>query len=172
MGPFAKDAEVAIYFNVRLAGNLVKFSPEVVARLGEIANRVPRPMTELAHDVYDKVSAMNMSDANVDVLNDCFRARYSSQVKEATDLCADLAGDTMATLTAICKLSEPVSAAEVFASAFPNVDLAHHKLFSEGVAKQLDMLCQSSVLLRKTEQKYEIVDSFRRYALKIVLGIA
>jgi hypothetical protein len=172
MGPFKTDEEVAGYFRARLAGNPITFASEVSSRLGEIANRVPRPMTELAHDVYEAAQKRNMVEADPSLLTECFRIRYPREVKRAADLCADLSPETMNLLEALCRYAGPASALDLVKQAFPLIPTTHQALMANGVASQLDKLCQSAAILQKTDDKYGIVDSVSRYALKSVLGLA
>lgn len=169
MGPFKTDEEVEAYFRARLTGNTIRFSPEISSHFGEIANKVPRPMTDLAHDVYDAALRENLTDVNLPLLDKCFRDRYTGEVKRAIDLCSDLSPETMTVLKALCQHPDFATPLDLAKDAFSGMPTSVAVSF---VSSQLDKLCQSSSILQKTDDKYSIVDSFSRYALKMALGLA
>jgi len=124
----------------------------------------------LAHDVYDAAVRMEKKDVEVSLIDECFRIRYPAEVKQATDLCADLSVQMMTVLKALCRSSGPATALELVKNAFPNTPDTHYEIMQENIGMQLDKISQTSVILKRTENKYDIIDAFHRYALKLTVG--
>jgi hypothetical protein len=168
LGPFKTDDEIKAYFRARLIENSIQFSEDSSLRLGEITNRVPRSITTLAHYVYDTARKENVTIVTLNLVEKCFCDKYPDQIQQATDLCADLSLDSKTMIKALYQYPTSATAPEIAKDSFPDTSPT---ITTPYVQTQLDKLCQSHSILQKNEDKYSIVDSFHKYALKIALGI-
>jgi hypothetical protein len=169
MGPFNTEAEVRRFFKARLIGKAIQFNSEVCTRLGDIADRIPGRIIDLAGKVFDRALRDKVDDVTVVLLDDCFQERYPDEVKQAVDLNSDLPNDIRDVLRALCVILRPATALELVDHAFPKLQDPIRAGYAEGTAARLDDICKKTTVLVKDGDKYSLASNVYRYALKIVM---
>jgi AAA ATPase domain len=172
MGPFRNDEEVRRFFKARLGGNAIQFDDETVVRIGEICDRVPGRMNQLAERVYNRALREGIVSVALGFLNDSFDNAYPVEIRQAVDLVAELSEDLSNLLRRLCDFVEPTSAEYLINRAYPGLPEEIRTALAEGEAKRLNDLGQQFGVVQGLDGKYSIANSLQRYALKRALKLA
>jgi len=171
MGPFETNEEVRRFFAARLVNKTIQFADEVLVRIGDIAERVPRKMNNLAAQVYGRAMAGHVTKVEPRLLDDCFQEQFQDEMKLAVDLSTNLSGDLADLIKGLCAFTEPTTALDLVRHAFPDYREAVQALIEAGAARQLDSLSMATPVIQKLDEKYKITNSVYRYALKVAFKI-
>jgi hypothetical protein len=172
MGPFKTDGEVRRLFSARLQHNKINFSDLVAIRLGEISEKVPGRLINIAAHLYNRALGDQVTNVEASLLNDCFRDHFPDQTKLAIDLCANLSADETDLLKALCGFKEAAAAIDIVKHAYPSQADEVQTLIAKGAAHQLNRVSNLTPLLQAIDHKYKIANSIYRYALMLALRLA
>jgi len=170
MGPFDTEKEAAECIERRLEGNAVKFTAEVIGRIGRITGRIPRDMIELSGKLYDRTVESKASTADLTLLHEAFTTLHRSKVTEARALCDGVSHNARIAMKALLELASKTTCERIVSHLYPGLNNHAKAYVVEGVQSDLARAVESSTLVRSDGDLFFVSDPISAYALELSLG--
>jgi len=168
MGPFSSGDEAADCVRRRLDGNVIQFTDEVVGRIGEMSQRIPREIIAISSATYDKANELQQSVADVNVLSKAFTDLHRRLVAEMRCLWTEAPEEIRRALRALVRLGHSADSQEITHEAYPEVkgELLPH--IAGNIKIELGSLSRRSGRLIQEDNLFSFDNPTTRFALRIV----
>src|SRR5262249_46877769 len=142
----------------------------VAERIGDITGRVPGAMINLASAVYKRAANDGVTQVTTTLLNETFRSVHGPELQQAATLYGQLSALARSALSGLLALRGPATANQLVSHLYPRAEPETYTTLVDGVAAELDRVCELSTVCEKTDERYAVYKPLLAYALELVSG--
>jgi len=153
-----------------LAGNRISFDEQVVREIGVITGRIPSAIIALCSALYDATAAAGEDKrvADFEMLKVSFRSLHQKSYSTAAEVVDSSSNGARTWLRTLLRIGRAADVTEIVRVAYPTVPAEARESMLAGAERELKRLAKTAVCCGK-DDKFDIVDSYARYALNIAL---
>lgn len=167
LGPFS-PAQARECIQRRLEGRSISFDEALVNTIVRVSEQLPYAIIDYAHGVYERASLNGSDKATVAEFREVFADMHGEELQETRRLRDSLATWERQTLHELARHDGPVAPLDLARASHPG--LPDHGLgaLAGGIEGLLDRVSHAAPLYcRKSDGRYEVPGTARRYALEI-----